>query len=189
MIVIINCLIKLLWSIETRLIFFGTFFHSQINIDCVPKLIRTTCDILVSKDSKLHIGKRFAIREYSKIECGEGGVLSIGDDVFFNRGCIVTCLNRILIGNRSIFGPNCLLFDHDHKYNELGLIEGELEKGEIIIGDKCWFGANVIILKNAKIGDGCIIAANTVIRAGEIPAHSFVYGNDGKYKDLRKMKK
>ncbi|WP_218841530.1 DapH/DapD/GlmU-related protein [Winogradskyella undariae] len=35
--------------------------------------------------------------------------------------------------------------------------------GSVEIGDNCWIGSNVVILKNVNIGDNCIIGANCVV--------------------------
>ena len=45
--------------------------------------------------------------------------------------------------------------------------------GEVIIGDNCWIGSNVILLKGAHIGDGCVIGAGCVI-SQTIPANTIV---------------
>jgi len=36
-------------------------------------------------------------------------------------------------------------------------------KGEIVIEDEAWVGANVTILKNVRIGKGAIVAAGAVV--------------------------
>lgn len=39
----------------------------------------------------------------------------------------------------------------------------EIERGDVIIGDNCWIGANVFICQGVKIGDYVIIGANSVV--------------------------
>ena len=34
---------------------------------------------------------------------------------------------------------------------------------KVIIGENCWIGSNVIILKGAEIGNNCVIGANCTI--------------------------
>ena len=39
-----------------------------------------------------------------------------------------------------------------------------LEKAlPIVVGDNCWFGANVSVLQGVTIGSGCVIAAGSVV--------------------------
>lgn len=105
-----------------------------------------------------------------------GGTIKIGDHAFFNRNCILVSLDQIIIGNRCIFGPNVVIYDHDHRFNADGIIEGEFKKSPVIIEDHCWIGANVTILRGTHIGEGCVIGAGSVIK-GDIPAHSIVIGD------------
>lgn len=35
--------------------------------------------------------------------------------------------------------------------------------GEVYIGNNCWIGSNVVILKGTYIGDNCVIGAGAVI--------------------------
>ena len=46
----------------------------------------------------------------------------------------------------------------------------------MVIGDNCWIGAGVIILKGTNIGEGSIIGAGCIIK-GVIPPHSIVTMN------------
>ena len=45
--------------------------------------------------------------------------------------------------------------------------------GNIVIENNSWIGANVTILRDTHIGEGCVIGAGAVIR-GNIPPHSLV---------------
>ena len=51
----------------------------------------------------------------------------------------------------------------------------ELYRGETYIGNNVWIGENAVILAGSKIGDGCVIGANTVVTK-EIPPNSIVVG-------------
>ena len=49
-------------------------------------------------------------------------------------------------------------------------------KGDTVVGNDVWIGQNSLILPGAKIGDGVIIGANSVV-GGEIEPYSIVAGN------------
>ena len=49
-------------------------------------------------------------------------------------------------------------------------------KGDTVVGNDVWIGQNSLILPGAKIGNGVIIGANSVV-GGEIPPYSIVAGN------------
>lgn len=52
-------------------------------------------------------------------------------------------------------------------------------KGPVIIGSNVWFGDKATILPNVTIGDGAVIAANSVVTK-DVPAYSVVAGNPAK---------
>lgn len=51
-----------------------------------------------------------------------------------------------------------------------------ISKGIVQIGNKVWIGDKVTILPNVRIGDGAIIAANSVVTK-DVPSYSVVAGN------------
>ena len=101
-----------------------------------------------------------------------GGELIIGNHSCFSENCAVVCHEKITIGSNCMFGPNSCVYDHDHIFDYNGIQNGH-KTSPIIIGDSCWIGANVVILRGSHIGEGCVIGAGTVVK-GEIPPHSIV---------------
>lgn len=148
-------------------------FGRKVRTDGVDR-IKIGTQISIHNDGIIRLGYSVRTSENSKISC-DGGELSIGNNTGFNRNTIISCHSKITIGNNCLFAPNLCIYDHDHKFDYNGLREG-YSVGEISIGNRCWIGANVTILKNTRIGDGCIIGAGCVIK-GDIPAHSIVKGN------------
>ena len=53
-------------------------------------------------------------------------------------------------------------------------------KGDIVIGNDVWLGRECVILPGAKIGDGAIVAACSVV-AGDIPPYTVFGGNPAKF--------
>lgn len=102
-----------------------------------------------------------------------GGQLTVDDNVFFNRNNIIVCHKKISIGKNCSFGPNVVIYDHDHKFGIQGIEVGEYNTSPIIIEENCWIGANVTILRGTHIGSCCVIGAGSIVK-GEIPPHSLV---------------
>lgn len=128
----------------------------------------------IGNNSELHAGKNVEIRAGSKMIIDNKGILTIGDNSMFNLNSSIYCYYRITIGKDCLFSQNVILRDSDiHK------IEGKQNFGEIIIGNHCWIGTNVIILKNVHIGDNVIIGAGSVVTK-DIPSNCVAVGNPAK---------
>lgn len=102
------------------------------------------------------------------------GKLTIGEDVFFNHNCSITCAENVTIGNHCMFANNLVIVDHDHVVGAEG-VTGELIAKPVIIEDCVWCGANVTITKGVHIGNGAVIGANAVV-VNDVEAHAIVAG-------------
>lgn len=131
---------------------------------------------ILTNGGTVELGDGVNFAEGCFLNCSSGGLLHIGNSVNINRNCMFVCHKKIEIGNRCIFGPNVLIYDHDHAFNYDGIQNDEYKTGEVVIGDGCWIGAGVIVLRNTHIGEGCVIGAGTVLK-GDIPSHSLVTSN------------
>ena len=113
-----------------------------------------------------------------------GGHIEIGENVSFNRNSIAVSKQRISIGKNTRIGPNVCIYDHDHNFDyENGVNINEFKCSSIEIGENCWIGANVVILKGVHIGNNCVIGAGVVL-GEDVPAHTLVKGN----RDIEKVK-
>jgi acetyltransferase-like isoleucine patch superfamily enzyme len=127
----------------------------------------------------ISIGENVLFREYCNILVFPNAELSIGKGVFFNNYCSINCLDKIKVGDDTIFGEGVRLYDHNHliKKEETLLVEKEeYTKSPITIGKNCWIGSNVIILKGVTIGDNSIIGAGCVIHKS-VAANTIIKNN------------
>ena len=120
----------------------------------------------VYEPSKIVLGEKFTTRRSCIFQLF-GGQLIIGDNVFFNNHCSVTCFGNIEIGDNTFFGEGVKMYDHNHKheFRETGLyaFPTEFKIGQIKIGSNCWVASNVTILNNVTIGDNVIVGAGCLI--------------------------
>lgn len=147
----------------------------QISDKCRFKL---DTQIIISDEGTISIGDDFSINNRVSLS-SVGGHLIIGDGVAINRNCIVVCRKNIYIEDDCIFGPNVIIYDHDHVFGYDGVRKSEFNCSDIRIGKGCWIGANATILRGTRIGENSIIGAGVVAK-GEIPPHSMVLFNRDK---------
>lgn len=108
------------------------------------------------------------------------GEIIIGKNIFFNNDCSINCLEKIIIGNDCLFGENVKIYDHDHVFDSLKLIRNlEYKVSPVKIGNNCWIGSNVVILKGTEIGDNVVIGAGTVVK-GKIKSNTIYYNENKK---------
>lgn len=144
---------------------------------------------LYPKLRKIHLGNDVNIRNYCNILVGNDAELSIGNRFFMNNYCSINCLEKIEIGENTLFGEGVKLYDHNHQYSaepEFKVEHQKFNTAPIKIGKNCWLGSNVTVLKGVTIGDnviigaGCLIykdvAANSVITLNQTLQSKSIYG-------------
>ena len=128
---------------------------------------------LLKKDATLNIEGRFAIGTGSQISVEEDATLSIGSG-YINRDSKINCFKNIKIGNNVVISEEVIIRDSDnHRVIENG--EEKENTKNIVIGDNVWIGLRSIILKGANIGNGCIVAAGSVVN-GKFPDNCLIAG-------------
>ena len=122
----------------------------------------------LSSKAKVDFGKALRTRGRCSFNVQEHGELVFGKDIFLNEGCQFNCRFKMHIGDGCEFGPNVLLYDHDHVFKGGSIHEGSFSYGEVSIGSNCWIGAGTVILRGTRIGNDCVVAAGSVVK-GDIP--------------------
>ena len=128
--------------------------------------------------SNIDIGSNLNYRSCFRINCDDGGHLTIGDNVFFNNDCSINVHNNVEIGNNCIFGEGVKIYDHNHIFNvsDTPIYKQGFSNKEVRIGSNCWIGSNVVILPGTNIGENSVIGAGAVIN-GKIPENCIVVPN------------
>lgn len=123
---------------------------------------------------RLVVGSKTTWRKRMNIMIANEGKLHIGENCFFNNDCSVSVLQRVSIGDRCLFGERVSIYDHNHCFKERKPIKSQgYSAGDVVIGDDCWIGSNVVILKGVHIGNRVVIGAGCVIDT-EIPDDTIV---------------
>ena len=98
--------------------------------------------------------------------------MDLGQDVRISRGARLDRTNPrgVHIGDYTAITGGAAILTHD--------FVNRVWK-DTYIGKNCFLGFNAIVLAGVRVGDGCIISANTVV-VRDVPANSVVMGNPGK---------
>lgn len=118
-------------------------------------LLRGGCKIMVNGKGSFVLGENSYIYWSSVMATGGKAKIQIGKD------CAIS------------WNVNMIAYDL-HAYQDKDFY------GDIKVGDKVWIGANATILKNVEIGEGCIVAANSLVTSGSYPSNSLIAGNPAK---------
>lgn len=134
-------------------------FSANIAQDLSP-----STKLTIEADGKMRLERAIHTRRNVVIAAMNGGNITIGEKCFFNNGCMIVSKDRITIGERTSFGPNVVVYDHDHSTNRLEEADDCYKTSPVEIGKRVWIGANTVILRGTRIGDNCVIGAGSVIK-------------------------
>jgi acetyltransferase-like isoleucine patch superfamily enzyme len=113
----------------------------------------------------VRIGERVAVGPENRLWASPNATLTIDDDALLGPGVTIVTSNYHLADRSKA--------PLDQPYVE----------SDVVIGKRCWLGANVVILPGVTIGEGAVIAAGAVVAhpippwsiAGGIPAKVLKY--------------
>lgn len=153
----------------------------NIFLYCLPptRLFRLRCFLLKLADVEIDRTCCF---------CGHSwvygrGILSIGEATWISPNAkFYTHVNaQISIGRNCDIGPDVSIIVGSHEQGSARRRAGLGTAKSISIGAGTWIGASVTILNGVQIGDGCVIAAGSVV-AADIPNNSLAAGVPAKVK-------
>lgn len=137
--------------------------------------------INLSKYSKVTFGNNVKIMESTQISSIKKGNLCIQEGVSIGKYNTIVCHDYIEIGKNTIIAANVSIYDHDHIYNgKEGVNKKKFNTSPIVIGEGCWIGTNVVLLKGTKIGNRCVVGAGSVLK-GIYPDDSLIIQNRETY--------
>lgn len=103
---------------------FGKLLHGS-NLKFNPVTCLALSDgIELSARSMVDFGSRLRTRGHCSFNIQGDGNLSFGNGVFLNSGCQFNCRSSITVGDCCEFGPNVLVYDHDHIFRGGFLLTG-----------------------------------------------------------------
>lgn len=139
----------------------------------------------ITNKKNIYIGEHVSFDKDLRMEaiCSKGVQtfsprLVIGSYSHAEQRCQIFCANSINIGVHVIISSDVYITDVSHEYSDIehDVLEQPLVVGATSIGDYCFIGVGVKIIKPVNIGTHVIIGANSVI-IEDIPSYCVVAGN------------
>ncbi len=122
---------------------------------------------------------RVRICSYVTLITAPGVKLTIGDGCGFS-GVSNYCALEISIGSHLTCGASVCIWDTDYYPFDAAARRANdrsaIARQPVVIGHDVFLGANVLVLKGARIGDPAFIGAGSVV-TGEVPANEIWAGN------------
>ena len=113
---------------------------------------------IIENYGNIHIEGHSDIGKGLKIFVGVNAKIVIGSNTFFTGSSILHSNNSIFIGSNCAISWGVQIIDSDFHH-----IEGGINYGAITIGDNCWIGSKVTILKGVKLPDNTVVASGSVV--------------------------
>lgn len=113
---------------------------------------------------------------------GIEGQIKIGNHVTITSRCQIFSSSSVVIEDHVLIASNVFIVDCSHKYLDANIpynLQGFDYFKEVIIGKGSWIGQNVVITQGVKIGEQCIIGANSVVTKS-IPDRCIAIGSPAK---------
>ena len=149
--------------------------------------------------NKLHIRIGDYCRIHGNMICKASGKVEMGNYCVLQDGASIQCLEHIKIGHYVGIANNTTIVDNNHHriepeerikhrlrcapggdgYPGLGNGWEISDSAPVIIEDVVWIGAQCSILKGVTVGEGSVVAKNSVVTK-DVPPYTIVAGNPAK---------
>jgi acetyltransferase-like isoleucine patch superfamily enzyme len=130
----------------------------------------TRSSLRVADNAHITVHGRQLLFSGHQISFGPGARIEFMGGGYINHDARIQCDHSLRVGMGTVIGEEVCILDTDS--HEL---DGAGDERGITIGSHVWIGARVMILKNANIGDGAVVAAGSVV-TGTVPPAALVGG-------------
>lgn len=153
------------WSVKRHLASCGTN----------PRL-RNLGLIFQGKGAEVHVGSGVMLERGVRLSLGDNARIYIGDNTYLGDGTCVLAVKEVRIGAGCAISWHVVIMDTSS--HPVGFEGEKLETkiAPVIVGDHVWIGSRAVILKGVEVGDGAIIANNSVVTKN-VPPKTMVAGN------------
>ena len=144
---------------------FTKLFYPGAKLVSYPVYMRGKKSFVYGKGLDIGYGCRFDLINPEK------QTLFIGENCEMGDYCHIVAIDEIRIGDNFLCASKVFISDTNHgnyRGQDCSLPteppkERRLVSSPVRIGDNVWIGDNVVVLSGSKIGNGCVVGANSVV--------------------------
>ncbi len=156
---------------------FATWKVRRQLADCGEGLLaRNHRMVSKDKDARIFVGSQVIFDRDVRLWLSRGAQVHIGDRTYLARGSMVLSQQEVRIGSGCAISWSTLIMDSSSYKVGYGSEEPRIRVAPVIIGDRVWIGCRAVILKGVTVGDGAVIANNSVV-TDDVPPGVLVVGN------------
>ena len=93
-----------------------------------------------------------------------------------NGSIYIQTINGVIIGKCTRIASGSKIISANHRKSDLS---AHVNECPIMIGDKCWLGANVVILPTVNLGNNVVVGAGSIVTKS-FGDKSVIVGNPGR---------
>lgn len=128
----------------------------------------------------VYLADNVHLYRWSIVELGRGeSSLRVGANTYIQAGCILNAfVGSIVIGANCMIAQHCVFMPYQHGFADAARPMREqplTSRGDIVLEDDVWLGANVCVLDGVTIGKGAIVGAGAVVTK-DIPPYAIAVG-------------
>jgi acetyltransferase-like isoleucine patch superfamily enzyme len=130
------------------------------------------------REGRLEIGPHTVFEPDVWITAPGQARIRIGSGTALNIGVMVAAAELVEIGDHCMFANGCFISDANHRFDHPDKPvpwQGFTSKGPTVVGDNVWCGAHVVIGSGVRVGERCVIGANSVV-VEDLPHFSVAAG-------------
>lgn len=106
-------------------------------------------------------GKNFQIAHSAIINGID--LCSFGKNIYIANTCNLVLNGNLSIGDEVIFGPGVLVSTGNHQFDGNSYRFSESTKEDVKIGNGCWIGGNSTVLCGVDVPEKCVVGAGSVV--------------------------
>ena len=114
-----------------------------------------------------------------RVDVGRNGRMIVGPDSYVSLFTLFIVMNSLTLGSGSTISWQCMFLDEDFHHLEYEERKPVGNKG-ITIGNHVWVGARSTLYQGTVIADGCVVAANSVVRGIHNQPNCLIAGHPAK---------